>query len=237
VITTTKRKTEGIYLPPDDHRHYVAWSERTLDDFGSAYLPEIWKFYENGGFGHVAAFLRSLDLTGFDPKAVPSKTLAWYAIVSAGTSLEDAELRDVIEADSTPDAITIDRIIAVAHGMDLRSIAEASSDRRLRRAVPHKMERAGYVPVRNTDADDGLWKVQNRRVALYARRDLTFADQVRAARNLARVDRYRSVYWVKSVKNYPHFRACLACPRAYAIGRTVTSWYFMESAPLRMEVH
>ena len=32
VIITTNHKTDGIYLPADDRRHYVAWSDRTKDD-------------------------------------------------------------------------------------------------------------------------------------------------------------------------------------------------------------
>ncbi len=33
VIITTNHKTDGIFLPADDRRHYVAWSDLTLDDF------------------------------------------------------------------------------------------------------------------------------------------------------------------------------------------------------------
>lgn len=53
-----------------------------------------------------------------------------------------------------------------------------------RRALPHKLERVGYVPVRNPDADDGLFKLRGKRQAIYALRSLTLADQVRAARRV-----------------------------------------------------
>jgi len=33
VIITTNHKTDGIYLPADDRRHMVAWSNLTKDDF------------------------------------------------------------------------------------------------------------------------------------------------------------------------------------------------------------
>ena len=36
VITTTNHK-DGLYLPPDDRRHYVAWSEATKEDFPPEY--------------------------------------------------------------------------------------------------------------------------------------------------------------------------------------------------------
>src|ERR1700740_505193 len=32
-IITTNHKTDGIYLPADDRRHYVAWSDATKEDF------------------------------------------------------------------------------------------------------------------------------------------------------------------------------------------------------------
>ena len=35
------------------------------------------------------------------------------------------------------------------------------TDRKNRRVIPHRLETAGYVPVRNPGADDGLWKIAN----------------------------------------------------------------------------
>jgi hypothetical protein len=46
------------------------------------------------------------------------------------------------------------------------------------------MERVGYVPVRNPDAEDGAFVVGRRRQSIYARRTLPLADQIRAARQL-----------------------------------------------------
>ena len=37
VIITTNHKADGIYLPEDDRRHYVAWSDRVKADFSDAY--------------------------------------------------------------------------------------------------------------------------------------------------------------------------------------------------------
>jgi Family of unknown function (DUF5906) len=69
-IITTNHKTDGIYLPPDDRRHYVGWSNLTKDDFTRDYWNRIWDWYiRDEGFGHVAAYLLELDISGFDPKA------------------------------------------------------------------------------------------------------------------------------------------------------------------------
>ena len=83
VVMTTNHKTNGIYLPADDRRHLVAWSDLKQRDFDEGYWNQIWHWYELGGFGHVAAYLAQLDLSGFDPKAPPPKTAAFWAIVDA----------------------------------------------------------------------------------------------------------------------------------------------------------
>ena len=185
VIITTNHKTDGIYLPADDRRHYVAWSEKHKEDFAQSYWSEIWAWYEDaGGYGHVGAFLRTLDLSGFDPKAAPPKTAAWYAVVAAGSAPEDAELRDVIEQATNPDAMTLDMVIGAARDLLLHDLADELRDRKARRALPHKMERAGYIPVHNPDAKDGLFKINGRRQVVYAKCTLTTADQIRAARRV-----------------------------------------------------
>jgi hypothetical protein len=67
MVITTNHKTDGIYLPADDRRHYVAWSSRTKEDFTDDYWRAFWHWYQHeGGFGHVASYLATLDLSGFD---------------------------------------------------------------------------------------------------------------------------------------------------------------------------
>ena len=97
VIITSNHKTDGIYLPADDRRHYVAWSALTREDFTADYWQELYRWYAGGGHGHVAAYLAALDLTEFDPKAPPPKTPAFWDIVDANRAPEDAELADVLE--------------------------------------------------------------------------------------------------------------------------------------------
>ena len=68
-LITTNHKTDGIYLPADDRRHYVAWSNLTKEDFTPDYWRALWSWYSGGGFEHVAAYLSELDISSFDPKA------------------------------------------------------------------------------------------------------------------------------------------------------------------------
>lgn len=180
-IVTTNHKTDGIYLPADDRRHFVAWSQRTKEEFSPQYWNELWGWYQAGGYGHVGAYLTEFDLAGFDAKAPPPKTAAFWDIVSANNAPEDAELADVLDALGNPDALTLRQLIEHAIGTEA---ADWLTDRRNRRAVPHRMERCGYAPVRNPYADDGLWKFQDRRQVVYAKARLSLRDQIVAVRKL-----------------------------------------------------
>lgn len=182
VIITTNHKTDGLYLPADDRRHYVAWSEAGREDFEPDYWQQLYGWYATGGVGHVAAYLRSLDLADFDAKAPPPKTPAFWAIVAAGEAPESAELRDVLDRAGNPQAITLAQVVHAASELGLYDLAAELRERKNRRSVPHKLERVGYVPVRNPDAEDGLFKVAGRRQAVYAQRQLSVAAQVKAAR-------------------------------------------------------
>jgi hypothetical protein len=179
-IITTNHKTDGIYLPADDRRHFVAWSNRKKEDFMPEYWNRLWRWYQHeGGFGHVAAYLSELDLTDFDPKAPPPKTPAFWDIVAANSAPEDAELADALDALGNPDVVTLQQLIANAPA----ETAEWLMDRRNRRAIPHRMERCRYMPVRNPDAADGLWKLKAGRQAIYAKVSLTPQEQLEAAKS------------------------------------------------------
>ena len=182
VIITTNHKTDGIFLPDDDRRHFVAWSDATKEDFAEDYWRRMWSWYQAGGLANVVAYLRALDLSDFDPKAPPPKTAAFFAIVSANQAPEDAEMHDVIERTGSPDVVTLDALIGNAEALGLTELAFELRDRKSRRRLPHKLERAGYVPVRNPDANDGLWKLAGRRQTIYGRKTATLAQQIRAAR-------------------------------------------------------
>jgi hypothetical protein len=184
IILTTNYKAGGIHLPADDRRHFVAWSTLTKDDFTPVYFPDLWAWYYSGGIENVAAYLRTLDLTSFDPKAPPPKTAAWRDIVDANRAPEDAELADTLDRMGNPDAVTLDDV-AMATSDD--KFAEWLRDRKNRRAIPHRFEEAGYVPIRNEAAPaDGLWKLRGKRQVIYTKETLSHADKLRAAQELVR---------------------------------------------------
>ena len=179
VIYTTNHKTDGIFLPPDDRRHFVAWSDVTPGDLPAGHWPRYWKWIEGEGSEHVAAFLATRDLSLFDPKAPPPKTPAWHAIVAASAEPQDAELLDVLDEmgdmswlggqPGRPDAITIQD---VREWCKSGGLSEFFSDRKNRRVIPHRFERAGYVMESNPNEKDGRWRINGARQVIYVRHDI-----------------------------------------------------------------
>jgi len=191
IIITTNHKTDGLYLPAEDRRHFVAWTEVEPTAFDADYWNRLWNWYREGGLDHVAAYLADLDLTDFDPKAPPPKTPAFWEIVNVNRSPEDAELADILDRLGSdllgegrierPIAVTIAEIVREAARDGVDGFYQWIIDRKNRRHLPHRMEQCGYVPVRNDAAKDGLWAINGKRQVIYGANTSSQSDRLRAA--------------------------------------------------------
>jgi hypothetical protein len=178
LLVTTNHKSDGIYLPDEDRRTYVAWSERKKEEFSDVYRSQLWHWLDSeDGNAHVAAYLQAYDLSGFDPYAPPPKTAAFYTIVAASTAPEDTELGDAIGliAEEHRDAVTLLDVVAVAPGLDWLL------ERKSRRTLPHRFERCNYVSCHNPDREDGRWAISGKQQIIYVQTRMTLADQLAAA--------------------------------------------------------
>jgi hypothetical protein len=88
-------------------------------------------------------------------------------------------LADILDKMGNPDAKTLIRITDAATG----EIQAWLRDRKNRRAIPHRLEKCSYVPVRNDLAKDGLWKIGTRQV-IYVKSALSITERIRAANDL-----------------------------------------------------
>ena len=181
VILTTNHKLDGIHIPEDDRRHFVAWSDKMRSDFSDDYFDKLYGWLQREGNSHVAAYLATLDLSGFNPKAPPPKTTAFFDIVAASRSPEDGSMADALDNLGNPAALTISMLVAATSDQNFR---EYLQDRRNSRVIPHRLETADYVAVPNADAKDRSWKVKDKRQVIYAKKTLSFRDRVIAAREL-----------------------------------------------------
>jgi hypothetical protein len=183
VIITTNHRVGAIYLPAEDRRHYVAWSELTIGSFAPDYWSRMWSWYDrDGGDRHVASYLAQLDLSNFDPKAPPPKTRAFWDIVDSARAPEDAELADVLDSLDNPEATTLIRVQNEASG----DFQEWLKDRRNRARIPHRFEGCGYVPLRNDAVRDGQWIINGKRQVIYVKASLSTRERLAAARELAK---------------------------------------------------
>lgn len=184
VIITTNYKTNGIYLPADDARHFVAWSDMTKDMFEPDYFAKLYAWYtEDDGANNVAQFLLDMDVRDWNPKAPPPQTEAFWEIVNANHAPENDDVASVFDTMARPDAVTVDQVIQSAASGD--SVLNWA-DSRNRRQIPRQMEAAGYVSVRNPEGKEGRWLMGKKRVAVYAKLTLSIRDRVAAAQELQR---------------------------------------------------
>ena len=86
-----------------------------------------------------------------------------------------------------PDAVTVEQVAAMAwrHLTDFGDFYSMITDKKSRRTMPGRFERAGYVSVRNPgDRKDGLWAVNRKRQVIYVRKELSISAQFAAAEAL-----------------------------------------------------
>jgi hypothetical protein len=185
VVITSNHELDCLHITAESRRYFVAQTARTPPG-DAEFFAEFHRWRKQEGDAHVAAFLRSHDLTGFDPKAPPRKTPAFWAIVNSSRAPEESEMADVIAALGDPDALTIAQCIAEARKRNMVQFADYLDDRRNRKALPHRLKEAGYTVVSNPDEKGGRWSVGSKRVQVYARQEALERDRRAAVEALRR---------------------------------------------------
>ncbi|MGC1863680.1 MAG: hypothetical protein WA733_21805 [Methylocystis sp.] len=182
IFMTSNHETDGVYLPADDRRTYVASSSAKLEDFAKDYFDKLWGWYDNGGFEHVAAYLAQRDISKFNPKAPPKKTDAFWRIVDANRSTEEGELDGVIERMGNPMALTL--IGLIENTIHNESLFNWLKDRKNRKSVSHRLAACEYEPLRNPDTRNKMWKIEGNYQVIYAKKGLSPREQMEAAADL-----------------------------------------------------
>jgi hypothetical protein len=129
--------------------------------------------------------LAKYDLSKFNPRATPERTPAWWDIVNANRMGEDADLADCLDKLGNPKAVTLDMIRDVAIGFN-HDFYLWLKDRKNRRLIMHRLENCNFVRITNPDAEDGLFKIGDKRQAIYGHKGWSTKDQLEAAQQLCR---------------------------------------------------
>jgi hypothetical protein len=194
-VIGSNHKTGGMYLPPDDDRHYVAWSPRTrstlaadyfkatgqvLEGGANEYFNRLHSWLANGGTIAVAAYLRfGVDLSDFDPKANPPKTDAWREIVASNLAPEDAEWSDVLERLGKPPVVTVAQMRTCANTLSMTQLIDWMNKNR-RGGIDHRFENSGYVRICSETSKDGRFKIGRKNEVVYGRKELSRRDHFAA---------------------------------------------------------
>jgi hypothetical protein len=187
VIITTNHKVGGLFLPPDDRRHFVAWTPVERSAFDEAYWTRYWAWLNAGGAEAVADYLRALDLCRFNPKAPPPQTQAFWEMANAMRSEKETEMDDIIETLGRPDALIIGNIISRASSLNRYGFVEWLKDGKNARQIALFLEDCGYRRLSNPhDKKQGRWMIGSQRTAVYVRKSMTDRKGFAAVETLKR---------------------------------------------------
>jgi hypothetical protein len=184
VIITTNHKVGGLFLPPDDRRHFVAWSTVQPSSFGPDEWTKYWTTLNAGGAEAVAEHLRALDLRGFNPKAPPERTQAFWEMVNAMRSEEESELADIIDNLKRPRALVVADLIARAHTLGYDVFATFLQDRKNARLVALRLEQCGYRRLANPNEQTGRWVIRGQRTGVYVPQQITDREGFEAVKQI-----------------------------------------------------
>lgn len=175
-IITTNYRTGGMYLPPDDRRHYVMFSDLSPSEFTPEYWVQFHAWMNAGGEEDCAAYLMSRDVSHFNPKASPPRTDAFWAMCEAGESDETSDLSDLLDGHMV---VTISQLVAIAE-LEKRNmvIAEWLKDPKKGKAVNRALQDLGWVPVRNDGDKRGRWYVGGKRCVVYSHQNYDAAHRL-----------------------------------------------------------
>jgi len=184
VIITANEK-RSLYLPDDDRRHFVAWSELCKDDFDADYWNRLWRWYYQGGLDAVAAHLLAVDLSGYDAKRPPRQTVAFRDIVSLSATPEDADMADALDYLGRPEAVTLSDIMDAALATRRHEFLHYLKNPGNGPKLKFRFEECGYAPVLNPENKAGHWQIGDRRQTIFARTEINHGARVMAARKRA----------------------------------------------------
>ncbi|MGD0332974.1 MAG: DUF5906 domain-containing protein [Xanthobacteraceae bacterium] len=196
VVFFSNYQTNGMYLPDDDARHYVAWSETVETDFEDGYFDRLYAWFDGDGKRNVTAWLKAYDLRAWNPKRPPPKTAAFWRIVEAHSSQAHGDLDALLDFMGRPECVTIrDLQNALAHYEPAGGSTIIDLTNKRQHAA--MLEASGYVSVRGPH--DGKFDFKTRgtaasatgpgtpttreKLTVYVRKTIDEAQRVKAAKS------------------------------------------------------
>jgi hypothetical protein len=152
----------SMYIPPEDRRMFVMHS--TLEqkwheaEGRPDYFTEFFGWLERGGQDHIAAYLAARDISRFNPKQQVARTAGWEAVANTwdDNTDEDDPVTAALDRLGRPEVFFGSELLEgqFDHADDLRLLL------RSKRKVGHRMQKAGYLGVKNPAG--GKWEFHDR---------------------------------------------------------------------------
>lgn len=152
----------SLFIPAEDRRMHVMHSPQRkqwhLAEGMEEYFDRYWAWLDDGGAGHVAAWLRDRDLQKFNPKAQPPQTAGWNTI-TAGWSAPDDQISDLIEKLGNPQVVFGTELLNEAFDAreDLQSLMKSP------RKFQHRMHALDYCLMPQPNGASWAFKSDGRR--------------------------------------------------------------------------
>jgi len=182
VIFTTNHMVGGLHIPPEDRRHYVMWSPVKKEEM-EPLCKDLWAWYNAGGLENVATYLRTCDISDFDPKATPPKTDAWRTMVASSGNTDADDMGDALDMLKRPVLVSASDLLKVMpEGTEARAFLLNPGNRG---KIPHRFSDCGYIKFPNQQNKSGKWSVGGAKVILYRRHDATPVEIDAAIKSLA----------------------------------------------------
>jgi hypothetical protein len=163
LFITTNHGIDGVYLPPQDRRHYCAWSDAVA--MSEEESKALYAWYATGGEEMVAHYLTHLDLSSWNPGAPPPKTEWWHRLVLEGNQHDENPLADAIEKLGNPEWLTAEGL-AKEGGP---AVASWFADSRNRKNTSRMLGALGYRRISNPGDKRGRYSFSKEQRIVYAR--------------------------------------------------------------------
>jgi hypothetical protein len=143
-VVAFSNERAAISIPSDDRRWFCLWSDAKR-------LPEadalaLWRWYENGGYQHVANYLQTLDVSAFNPSAPPPMTEAKAIMIDQGRSTAEAYLIELITGRQSEFASGV--IAAPFYALCDRLMGAAPTGVKIpQAALLHALREAGWIDI------------------------------------------------------------------------------------------
>lgn len=163
-IYTTNHGVDGIYIPPQDRRHYCAWSDAAAMSEADGLALHRW--LDAGGCEEVAAFLYDASLLdGWNPGARPPQTEWWKRLVLDGNAQDDNPLADALDKLGNPEWVTAEGL-AKEGGP---ALASWFADSRNRKGAARMLSGLGYRRLNNPAERRGRYSFKGEARTVYTR--------------------------------------------------------------------